>query len=261
MWKIQFPWIAEPITPPLWVTSLYVDTSDNILKSKDDAWTVTSYAWASLPVVDTVSIVQWSTDSTKQMRFEVDWLTTATTRVLTVQDKDYTIWDMNNSDNLSWLASAATARTNLWVAIWSDVQAYDADLDTWATKTAPSWTVVWTTDAQTLTNKTIDDPKIDYSINTQSWTSYTFGFSDQTKIVEMNNASANTVTIPTNASVALPVWTTITVIQIGVWLTTVQGDTWVTVNWVSAWSKATGAQYEWLALYKRGTNEWVIINK
>lgn len=39
--------------------------------------------------------------------------------------------------------------------IGTDVQAYDADLTTWAGKTAPSGTVVGTTDTQTLTGKTI----------------------------------------------------------------------------------------------------------
>jgi hypothetical protein len=59
------------------------------------------------------------------------------------------------SNNLSDLNNTATARTNLGVAIGSNVQAWDADLDTWATKTAPSGTVVGTSDSQTLTNKTI----------------------------------------------------------------------------------------------------------
>ena len=60
-----------------------------------------------------------------------------------------------SSNNLSDLTNTATARTNLGVAIGTNVQAWDADLDTWATKTAPSGTVVGTSDSQELTNKTI----------------------------------------------------------------------------------------------------------
>ena len=44
-------------------------------------------------------------------------------------------------------------------AIGSSVQAYDADLDTWATKTAPSGTVVGTSDTQTLSAKTLTGTK------------------------------------------------------------------------------------------------------
>jgi len=44
--------------------------------------------------------------------------------------------------------------------IGSSVQAYDADLTTWAGKTAPTGTVVGTSDSQTLTNKTLTDPTI-----------------------------------------------------------------------------------------------------
>ena len=44
----------------------------------------------ALPVADTVAIAKGSVDETKQVRFEVDGLTTETTRVITVPDKDLT---------------------------------------------------------------------------------------------------------------------------------------------------------------------------
>jgi len=65
-------------------------------------------------------------------------------------------------------------------------------------------TTVDVSTAQTLTNKTLTSPLINVGINSQTGTSYTPVLGDNGKLVTLNNASAITVSIPTNASVAYP---------------------------------------------------------
>jgi len=83
-------------------------------------------------------------------------ITTATISAGTITG----ITDLAVADGGTGASTAANARTNLGLVIGTNVQAWDADLDTWATKTAPSGTVVGTTDSQTLTNKTLTSPSI-----------------------------------------------------------------------------------------------------
>lgn len=95
-------------------------------------------------------------------------------------------------------------------------------------------------------------------INTQTGTAYTLVLADKGKIVEMNNAGANTLTIPANASVAFPVNSRIDLSQFGAGQTTIAADAGVTIRSAGGKLKLTG-QYSGATLYKRGTDEWVLV--
>ena len=94
-------------------------------------------------------------------------------------------------------------------------------------------------------------------ISAQTGTTYTLVIGDRGQIVTISNSSANTVTIPTNASVAFDVGSVVTVIQIGAGVTTIEGATGVTVNGTSAGSVDISAQYQGVSLLKIATDTWV----
>jgi hypothetical protein len=82
--------------------------------------------------------------------------------------------------------------------------------------------------------------------------------SDVNTILELEGASAWTVTIPTNAATAIPVGSIVNITQIGSGAVTVTGDTGVTLNGVSAGGADIGAQWTGVSLYKRATDEWIM---
>jgi hypothetical protein len=88
--------------------------------------------------------------------------------------------------------------------------------------------------------------------------SYTLAVVDAGKVIEMNVASANNLTIPLNSSVAIPVGTTIDIVQYGAGQTTLVPTSGVTVRSKEGALKLTG-QYSAVSLYKRGTDEWVAV--
>lgn len=94
------------------------------------------------------------------------------------------------------------------------------------------------------------------TINAQTGTSYTLTSADAGKVVDMNNASANTLTIPLNASVAFPVGTVVTVRQAGAGATTIAFSG--TVQKPSARTLTISAQYESATLTKMATDTWWI---
>jgi len=95
-------------------------------------------------------------------------------------------------------------------------------------------------------------------LNAQTGTSYTFALSDAQSMVTMNNAAANTATVPPNSSVAFPIGTTIAVQQLGAGKTTIAAGSGVTINYLSTLTAAIVGQYGVAQLIKTGTNTWTL---
>jgi len=87
--------------------------------------------------------------------------------------------------------------------------------------------------------------------------SYTLVLADKAKVVEMNVASANNLTVPTNSSVAFPTGTQIHIVQTGSGQTTVVAAGGVTIN--SATTLKLRARWSAATLIKRDTDTWVLV--
>ena len=115
--------------------------------------------------------------------------------------------------------------------------------------------------SQTLTSKTLTTPLISHTVVTDA-NNRTLEAGDQSAILRMTSGSANTITIPTNASVAFPIGTVMQIWSEGAGTTTIAGDTGVTLQGaggsVSAGSCDIQTQYGGATLTKVATDTWNI---
>jgi hypothetical protein len=102
-----------------------------------------------------------------------------------------------------------------------------------------------------------------FKLNAQTGTTYTTVLNDSYQVlITQSNASANAIKIPTNASVAHPVGTVITVLNIGAGLCTISAVTSGTTTILSAGATAaapTLAQYKSAACIKTATDTWYVV--
>jgi hypothetical protein len=102
-----------------------------------------------------------------------------------------------------------------------------------------------------------------FTLNAQTGTTYTTVLNDSYQVlITQSNASANAIKIPTNASVAHPIGTVITVLNIGAGLCTISAVTSGTTTVLSSGATAaspTLAQYKSCALIKQNTDTWYVV--
>ncbi len=101
-----------------------------------------------------------------------------------------------------------------------------------------------------------------YRFNTQTGTSYTLALSDGYKLVTMSNAAANALTIPKNATVALPVGWRVDVAQFGAGQTTIAPeDGAVTIRYPATDTLKLAERYAGCSLLQVAANEWLVTGR
>lgn len=108
---------------------------------------------------------------------------------------------------------------------------------------------------QKFRNLLMSDWNVPVNVQTAN---YTLVLSDAGSAVEMNSASATTVTIPPNSSVLLPLGQMLFIRQAGAGAVTVAAGAGVTLDSRSGFGLSTTAQWETLMLHQRAANEWVV---
>jgi len=132
----------------------------------------------------------------------------------------------------------------------------------WSAVSGPAGDVTLT-GVQTLTNKTLTAPIITLGINAQTGTTYTVLAADAANLITANNSSAQTYSIPTNATTAFAIGTQINIIQIGTGQVTVQaansGTTTVLSTGATAATPKTRTRYSAMTLVKAATDLWYVM--
>ena len=102
-----------------------------------------------------------------------------------------------------------------------------------------------------------------FTIGTANTSDYTAVLADQYQVLEiMNKATAIAFKLPTNASVAFPIGTAITVLNIGAGTCTISAVTPATTTVLSAGATAaspTLGQYKSAVCIKTATDTWYVV--
>lgn len=117
------------------------------------------------------------------------------------------------------------------------------------------------TDTRVDVTTNLPAPQLNFSVNTQTGTTYTTVLADNGKLVTQSNGSAITTTIPPNSSVDYPVGAQITFARYGAGSLTIQGGAGVTIvsTGATAATPALRAQYSTCTAIQTSNNNWLVV--
>jgi len=111
--------------------------------------------------------------------------------------------------------------------------------------------------ASTLLVNTSSNAYYSLALNAQTGTTYTFVLSDASNtLVTASNASAITVTVPPNSSVAFPIGAILQIAQTGAGQVTIAAGSGVTINYTPGLKLR--AQYSVASLVQTAANTWLL---
>lgn len=117
------------------------------------------------------------------------------------------------------------------------------------------------TDTRVDVTTNLPAPQLNFSVNTQTGTTYTTVFNDNGKLVTQANASSITTTIPPNSSVDYPVGAQITFAQYGAGQVTIQGGSGVTIvsTGATAATPKLRVQYSTATAIQTSNDNWLVV--
>ena len=244
------------ITDDTWNDEVDVDVVEANLTLSSLGWAVTDAQVPNDITLDNITQITnrshtWLSDVWTNSHAQIDsHIADTTTNPHSVTATNVWLWNVDNTSDATKNSATATL-TNKTIALsnntvsWTTAN-FNAALSDW------SFTTLWGT--ETLTNKTLTDPKIVTTINNQTWTTYTLALTDHNKLVRLTNAAAIALTIPTNASVAIPIWAQTDGAQQWAGAVTIWWA-WITINSKDS-NLTTNWQWVWFTLIKVWTDEW-----